>query len=136
GTMVDEFQHHIYDNPNMSPGERHALWAKLEAKYRPWRDASDMPFQSEGRIWQAKGHIYTMPFYYIDYCLAQMVALSFWAESQDDFKAAWKKYHHLVSLAGTKTFTELVELSDMPSPFVPENLKIVSDAAAKWLNRN
>ena len=134
GTMVDEFQHHIYEKPEMTPVQRNELWNELEKKYRPWVDVEDLPFYSEGRRWQMQMHIYQRPFYYIDYCLAQMTALAFWGEAQEDFKAAWKKYHHLVTLAGTKTFLELVELSGMPSPFVPENLKIVSQAASKWLN--
>jgi M3 family oligoendopeptidase len=133
GVMVDEFQHHIYDRPHLTPEQRHELWLELEAKYRPWVDFDGLPFVSEGRFWQRQGHIYFAPFYYIDYCLAQITALSFWAESQEDFGAAWKKYHHLVSLAGTKTFVELVKLADMPSPFVPENIKKVTRAASKWL---
>ncbi|MCL1787418.1 MAG: M3 family oligoendopeptidase, partial [Defluviitaleaceae bacterium] len=79
GTMVDEFQHHIYENPNMTPAERNALWLKLEGIYRPWLDLTDTPFYDQGRRWQAQGHIYGTPFYYIDYCLAQAISLSFWA---------------------------------------------------------
>jgi len=136
GVMVDEFQHHIYDNPNMSPDERNALWLKLESKYRPWLDLSDTPFYEEGRRWQAQSHIYERPFYYIDYCLAQLVALSFWAEAQKDKAAAWQKYDTLVGFAGTKTFVDLIKDAGMPSPFIPENLGTVSEAAVKWLDEN
>ncbi|MCL2573932.1 MAG: M3 family oligoendopeptidase [Defluviitaleaceae bacterium] len=134
GVMVDEFQHHVYDKPNMTPAQRHELWKELEAKYRPWMDTDNIPFLSEGRIWQAKAHIYVRPFYYIDYCLAQIMALSFWAEAQTNHEDAWEKYKHLVSLAGTKTFVELIDITGMPSPFVPENIKKVTQAAAKWLS--
>ena len=44
----------------------------------------EIPFFSEGERWQAQGHIYQMPFYYIDYCLAQTVSLEFWAMIQED----------------------------------------------------
>jgi len=134
GTMVDEFQHHIYEKPEMTPAERNALWLKLEGIYRPWLDLSDTPFQGEGRRWQGQGHIFSSPFYYIDYCLAQIMALSFWGESQEDFKAAWDKYVRFTGFAGTKTFVDLVADAGLPTPFEPENLKIVADAAVKWLD--
>lgn len=135
GVMVDEFQHHIYDKPEMSPADRNALWLTLEAKYRPWLDIGDFPFFGEGRRWQAQSHIYERPFYYIDYCLAQIIALSFWAESQKDRAAAWEKYKRLVGFAGTKTYVDLVKDAGLPTPFVAENLKIVADAAVNWLDK-
>ena len=134
GTMVDEFQHHIYEKPDMTPAERNALWLVLEKTYRPWLDLTETPFYGEGRRWQAQLHIYGMPFYYIDYCLAQIMALSFWAESQTNFKASWEKYVRLTGFAGTKTFVDLIADAGLPSPFVPENLKTVADAAVKWLD--
>ncbi|MCL2557762.1 MAG: M3 family oligoendopeptidase [Treponema sp.] len=136
GTMVDDYQHHIYAKPEMSAKARNDLWLELEAKYRPWLHLEGFPFYGEGRRWQRQGHIYDMPFYYIDYCLAQIIALSFWAESRKDRGAAWAKYRRFAGFAGTKTFAQLVEDSGLPSPFVPDNLKIVADAAMKWLDGN
>jgi M3 family oligoendopeptidase len=134
GVMVDEFQHHMYDNPQMSEADRNKLWLTLEAKYRPWLDLGDFPFFGEGRRWQAQSHIYERPFYYIDYCLAQIVALSFWAEAQKNPKAAWEKYDKLVSFGGKKTYVDLVKGAGLPTPFNADNLKIVADAAVKWLD--
>ncbi|MCL1999279.1 MAG: M3 family oligoendopeptidase [Turicibacter sp.] len=136
GTMVDEFQHHLYAKPEMKAAERDALWRELEAKYRPWLDLEGVPLYEAGRRWQLQLHIYKYPFYYIDYCLAQIMALSFWAENQENHKAAWAKYKRLVELAGTKTFVGLIEDAGLPTPFVADNLKIVSDAAVKWLDGN
>jgi len=136
GTMVDEYQHHIYENPSMTPAERNALWLKLEGIYRPWLDLTETPFFEEGRRWQAQSHIFSMPFYYIDYCLAQILSLSFWAESQSDYKAAWEKYVRFTGFAGTKTFVDLILDAGLPTPFEPENLKTVADAAVKWLDKN
>ena len=136
GTMVDEFQHHIYEKPEMTPEERNSLWMELEAKYRPWLKLDEIQFYAEGRHWQRQLHIYEVPFYYIDYCLAQIIALSFWAENQRNSAAAWAKYRRLVGFAGTKTFVELVTDSGLPTPFVADNLKIVADAAMEWLDKN
>ena len=134
GVAVDEFQHQIYDNPQMTPTERNELWKSLEAKYRPWTDLTGVPFFDEGRRWQTQMHIYSIPFYYIDYTLAQIVALAFWAEDQKDHAAAWAKYDKLVGFAGTKTFVELVEGAGLATPFVSENIKVVADAAVAWLD--
>jgi len=135
GTMVDEYQHRIYEKPGMSAKERNDLWLQLEGKYRPWLNLEGFPFYGEGRRWQAQIHIYGMPFYYIDYCIAQVMALSFWAEDQKDHAAAWAKYRRLVGFAGAKTFVELVNDAGLPSPFVPDNLKAVADAAVEWLDK-
>ena len=66
GTMVDEFQHIMYAEPDLTPGERNAVWAKLESEYRPWLDFAGLPFYGRGAGWQRQLHIYEVPFYYID----------------------------------------------------------------------
>jgi len=136
GVMVDEFQHLIYDNPEMTPSERNDLWLSLEAKYRSWLDMGGIPFWAEGRRWQKQLHIYTDPFYYIDYCLAGVIALNIWALSQKDFNAAWAMYKRIVDFAATKTFVDLVKDSGLPSPFEPDNLKLVADMALEWFDKN
>ena len=135
GTMVDEFQHHVYARPDMTPKERNDLWLELEGKYRPYLDLAGFPFYGEGRRWQAQGHIYERPFYYIDYCLAQTMSLAFWAEDQADHKTAWSKYLRYAGLGGTKNFVESNADAGLPSPFEPDTLKVVADAAVRWLDK-
>ena len=134
GSMIDQFQHQIYQNPNMTPAERNQYWLELEKRYRPWLDLEDTPFFGEGRDWQYIMHIYEAPFYMIDYCLAQIVALSFWTENQEVPGQAWDKYMRLIGFAGTKTFLELIDEVDLPTPFEPDNIKTVAAAATTWLN--
>jgi len=136
GVMVDEFQHIVYSKPEMTPAERNALWLELDKKYRPWHHTLDIPYYAQGRSWQEVIHIYRMPFYYIDYCLSGIMALSFWALNQKDHMGAWEKYVRLVKFAGTKNFVELVSDSGLPTPFEPQNLKMVADMAAEWLEKN
>ncbi len=134
GTMVDHFQHEVYEKPEMSPAERHALWKKLVATYQPWMKLDgDIPFYSEGQGWQRQAHIYEMPFYYIDYCLAQTVALQFWAMMQKDFKNAWEHYMAYTRQGGSKVFTELLKNAGLDSPFDEACLRGVSDVALQWL---
>ncbi len=135
GTMVDHFQHKIYEKPDMTPGERHQVWQELLAVYMPWMKlGAEIPFYGEGKGWQRQAHIYQRPFYYIDYCLAQTVALQFWAVMQKDAKDAWSRYMRLIRLAGTKTFNGLVEAAGLATPFGDTALKDVSEAAVSWLN--
>ena len=136
GTMVDHFQHLVYEKPDMTPAERHEAWRGLTAVYMPWiRLDGEIPFFSEGRYWQRQIHIYQSPFYYIDYCLAQTMSLYFWAKIQEDLPSAWEQYYRYTRLAGTKTFTGLLETAGLPSPFDEATLRGVCTAAADWLDR-
>ena len=77
GCMVDEFQHIVYEKPEMTPAERKAVWAGLEKVYRPHMDYEEDPFFGQGGFWQKQPHIFGSPFYYIDYCLASVCAMQF-----------------------------------------------------------
>ena len=117
GCMVDEFQHIVYDNPTLTKAQRHEVWEKLEQQYRPFCDRSDLAFYGEGRGWQRQHHIYELPFYYIDYCLAQTVALTFWALMNGNREDAWARYLAFAKLGGKKTFVDLCKTADVQSPF-------------------
>ncbi len=134
GCMVDEFQHIMYENENLTPEERNQVWLKLETEYRPHLDLSDMPFYGRGGGWQHQLHIYLYPLYYIDYCMAQTVAFQFFAESLKDWKTAFNKYLAFVDGAGTKTFEELVKGADMKLPYEDGCLKETAETVKNWLD--
>lgn len=135
GTMVDHFQHEMYEHPELTPAERHATWRRLLAVYMPWMAIDgDIPFYAEGEGWQRQQHIYMWPFYYIDYCLAQTVALEIWELSQDDFKNAWEHYMAYTRQGGTRPFSELVEHAGLVSPFDEACLKGICEKASAWLD--
>ena len=132
--MVDHFQHIVYEKPDMTPAQRHGVWKELLGIYMPWLKLDgDIPFYSEGEAWQKQLHIYDVPFYYIDYCLAQTMALQFWAMIQHDPKAAWERYMKYTSYGGSRTFTELIEAAGLKSPFGDEALSSVCAEAKQWL---
>ena len=134
GTMVDHFQHIVYEKPEMTPAERHAEWKKLLGIYQPWLKLDgEIPFFSEGEGWQRQSHIYESPFYYIDYCLAQTVSLEFWAMIQKDPEDAWKHYMAYTRQGGSHTFVDLLKNAGLTTPFDEECLKGVCMAATKWL---
>ena len=100
----------------------------------PWlRLDGEIPFYSEGLGWQRQMHIYDCPFYYIDYCLAQTVALSFWAMMQEDYDNAWAHYLAYTKQGGSRVFTGLLENAGMPSPFDEATLRGVCETAMAWL---
>ena len=134
GTMVDHFQHEVYAHPEMTPAERHGVWKKLLGVYMPWmRLDGEIPFYSEGEGWQRQHHIYSSPFYYIDYCLAQTIALQFWALIQDDEKNAWEHYMAYTKQGGSHTFTDLLKNAGLESPFGDDCLRTVCEKAHTWL---
>jgi M3 family oligoendopeptidase len=136
GCMVDEFQHIIYDNPNMTPNERHEIWRMLEQSYQPFinYDEKETPFHALGGAWMKKDHIFTTPFYYIDYCLSQICALELWDESRIDMKSALQKYNDLCSLGGSDTFLSLLKGAGLETPFNTDVIKRLAYSTAEFLN--
>ncbi len=133
GACVDDFQHWVYENHDSSPKERKQKWLELESIYMPHRNYDNMVFANDGGIWQGQLHIYQMPFYYIDYTLAQTCAFQFWIKNEIDKNAAWNDYLRLCRAGGSLSFTKLVELAKLKSPFKDGCLEEVVDYANKWL---
>ena len=136
GCMVDEFQHKVYENPEMTPEQRNELWLSLEKKYRPWIDFDNLPFHSRGGGWQRQLHIYEVPLYYIDYCMAQTVAFQFWNLSRENYAEAWKRYMTFVDKAGTATFAELVESAGLKVPYHAGCIKEIGESISRWLEEH
>ena len=137
GTAVDHFQHLVYERPEMTPAERHAVWKELLGTYMPWlRLDGDIPFYSEGQGWERQSHIYQNPFYYIDYCLAQTVALVFWKMIREDSANAWEHYLTYTKQGGSRPFTELLRHADLPSPFEEGTLRGICETAAAFLDES
>lgn len=119
GAAVDHFQHLVYASPDATPDERHAMWLEVQSIYLPDRDFGDIEHAAMGAVWQQQLHIYLAPFYYIDYALAQAVALQFWNAARSDEQETLTRYVDLCKLGGSKPFSELVAAAGMRSPFSP-----------------
>jgi oligoendopeptidase F len=78
-------------------------------------------------------HIYEVPFYYIDYCLAQVVAFEFLLESLEDYDRAFEKYVRFVSRGGEALFSDLIKEAGLVSPFEDGALKDVAEKLQKHL---
>ena len=136
GCMIDEFQHRMYENENLTPEQRNAVWEELEHKYRPWLDMDNLPFYGRYSHWQWKLHVYLHPLYYIDYCMAQTVAFQLWTLSLKDKDAAWKKYLAFVDAAGTKTFAELCHSAGLRVPYEQGTIRDIGAGIRDWLMAN
>ncbi|MBN8703295.1 MAG: M3 family oligoendopeptidase [Bacteroidetes bacterium] len=133
GVAVDEFQHWIYENPNVTSTERNAQWRKIEQKYIPYRNYDDNKYLEDGGYWQQQRHIYESPFYYIDYTLAQICAFQFWKKFNQNKKEAMSDYLELCKAGGSKSFLELVEIANIDSPFKEGCLESVATEVNNWL---
>ena len=135
GTMVDAFQHIVYEHPELTPDERDAEWLKLEKQFRPHISFEGMPYLDKGTRWQYQMHIYESPFYYIDYCLAQTAAFHFLMASLRDYDDAFARYLRLSKQGGEKVWTDLLEEAGFPSPFTPGSLKDLAEQVESLLEK-
>ncbi len=134
GVLVDHFQHEVYDHADWTPEERKACWRSLEKMYQPYLDYTGAPILEKGCWWFQQGHIFEAPFYYIDYTLAQVCALQFWARERRQDPDAWKDYLTLCRLGGTKTFTGLVKSAGLKVPFEEGRLSDVVREVHSYLS--
>lgn len=117
GCMVDEFQHIVYEKPEMTPAERKQVWADLEKVYRPHLDYDNDPFFAAGGFWQRQSHIFGMPFYYIDYVLASVCAMQFKVMMDEDYDRAWSSYLKLCNLSARDFYVNVIREAGLKVPF-------------------
>ena len=106
---IDEFQHRVYQNPDMTPTERKAVWREIERTYMPWRTYDGNEFMEQGGYWMQNQHIFLYPFYFIDYAMAQLGAFEFYTQMRIDRKAAWENYYKLCQVGGSAGYLEIIE---------------------------
>ena len=124
GVAVDEFQHIVYENPEMTPNERTAAWSALEKKYMPWREyGEDNAFFNHGGWWYHKLHIYHYPFYYINYTLTAMGAMEFKKKQALDKAACWEDYMTLCKVGGSLGYRNTLKAANLAIPFEKGGVK-------------
>ena len=134
GVTVDEFQHWVYENPEATPKERREKWLAIEKKYLPTRDYGEVEELKNGIFWFRQGHIFSSPFYYIDYTLAQVCAFQFWIKSRENREKAWQDYLNLCKLGGSKPFFELMKSANLKNPFEEGTLAFVIPKIKEYLD--
>ena len=123
GVAVDEYQHIVYANPELTPKQRTAEWKKLEEKYMPCREYDDIDFFAKGGWWYHKIHIFLYPFYYINYTLTTMGAMEFKKKMHEDKESAWKDYLNLCKVGGSLGYKETLKYANLSLPFEKGSVK-------------
>ena len=134
GVTVDEFQHWVYENPEVTPQERREKWLEIEKKYLPTRDYGEVEELKNGIFWFRQGHIFSSPFYYIDYTLAQVCAFQFWIKSRENREKTWQDYLNLCKLGGSKSFFELMKSANLKNPFEEGTIAFVIPKIKEYLD--
>lgn len=108
--VVDAFQHWVYENPQqaMDPAACDAAYGELYRRFMPGVDWSGLEDAMVTR-WQRQLHIHELPFYYVEYGLAQLGAVQVWRNALSDQAGAVKAYRHALSLGGSVTLPELYQ---------------------------
>lgn len=135
GILVDHFQHVVYENPDMTPAQRKQAYRDLEKQYLPHKNYEDCPLLEKGTWWYRQSHIFTNPFYYVDYTLAQTCALQFWKRSFNKEEGTFADYLNICKIGGTKTFTNIVKAANLNNPFEDGCLKDVMKNAQEYLDK-
>lgn len=136
GVAVDEFQHIVYENPDLTPKERTYEWHKLEEKYMPWRKYSSDPFMERGGYWYHKLHIFLYPFYYINYTLTTMGAMEFKKRYAEQKEEAMADYLALCRAGGSRSYLKTLALARLSVPFEAGTVAKVMEYPLAILKKN
>jgi oligoendopeptidase F len=120
---IDKFQHWVYENPGHSLEERKENWYRILNEFST--KAIDYSGLENFRQynWQRQLHLFEVPFYYIEYGIAQLGAIGMWKQYRENPKQALQNYMHALSLGGTKTLPELYRAAGIDFDFSPEKIR-------------
>jgi len=132
--QIDAFQHWVYLNPGHTSAERTKAWLDLDARFGGALDWSGIE-GSRAHMWQRQLHLFGMPFYYIEYGIAQLGALQLWLASKKSEKDALAAYKRALTLGGSKPLPELFAAAGLRFDFGPATVQSLMDAVGAELDR-
>jgi oligoendopeptidase F len=125
--IIDKFQHWVYENPEHTIDERTATWVSiLEGFKDSVIDYSGLEKYRQNS-WQRQLHLFEVPFYYIEYGIAQLGAIGLWMQYKKEPQKALDNYMKALALGGTKTLPELYKAAGLRFDFSPQNIKTLMD---------
>jgi oligoendopeptidase F len=129
--IIDKFQHWIYEHPSHTHAERTAKWVNILEEFKD--DVIDYSGLEEYRenAWLRQLHLFEVPFYYIEYGIAQLGAIGMWMQYKENKTKALDNYCAALSLGGTKTLPELYKTAGLTFDFSPEKIEILMDFVKK-----
>lgn len=115
--VVDKFQHWIYENPEHSSEERTIAWKRIftefGANFVDWSDHED----ALANLWQKQLHIFEVPFYYIEYGIAQLGAIAVWKNYKENPEKGLQNYIEALKLGYTKSIKEIYKTAGIEFDF-------------------
>lgn len=132
---IDKFQHWIYENPAHTEEERATAWLNIFNEFSsPVIDVSGLEeYRRYG--WQRQLHLFEVPFYYIEYGIAQLGAIGLWQQYQQNPDTAINNYLNALSLGGTRTLPELFEAAGLKFDLSPEHIKGLMEFVKKEMEK-
>ncbi len=131
---VDAFQHWIYTHPSHTVGDRRAYWLALHRRFGGIEDWSGFEL-AHSTSWHRQLHIFELPFYYIEYAIAQLGALQVWINSKGNSRAAVNDYWSALQLGGSRPLPELFARANIRFDFGPAALRPLMDAVEEELEK-
>lgn len=120
---IDKFQHWIYENPNHTVEERTEKWNQIFDDFSDTiTDWSGLEL-NKSKMWQKQLHLFEVPFYYIEYGMAQLGAIAVWRNYKKDPKAGLAAYMNALKLGYTQSIPEIYEVANIKFDFSTENIK-------------
>ncbi len=125
--IIDKFQHWVYENPAHNNEERNAKWNEILKEFQD--DVIDYSGLENYRsnAWQRQLHLFEVPFYYIEYGIAQLGAIGMWMQYKQNPQQALDNYCTALALGGTKTLPQLFETAGLQFDFSPEKIKVLME---------
>lgn len=128
----DQFQHRLYAEPDIDRDGLCDLWVELMNRYGPGFDWSGIE-HLQRMEWHRILHFFGLPFYYIEYGIAQIAALQIWTNAKYDRSGAIRKYQEALALGGSRPLPELFAAAGVPFDFGPAQLERVANAVVNGL---
>lgn len=132
---IDAFQHWIYLNPGADTAMRDAKFLELERRFSPGLDWTGLDAEHSS-AWHRQLHIFEVPFYYVEYGIAQLGALQLWVRFLEDPRGAIEGYRRALALGGARPLPELFEAAGIRFDFTPETLRPAMQAIARELEKS
>ena len=133
--VVDQFQHWIYTNPEHTSEERAEAWKNIFEPFgNNFADWSEHPEALEN-LWQKQLHIFEVPFYYIEYGIAQLGAIAVWKNYKTNPEKGLEKYLEALKLGYTKTIKEIYETAGIEFNFSVSYVNELTEFVQKELDK-
>jgi len=131
--VIDAFQHWLYENPGHTSSKRREIWLQIHNRFGgSLIDWSGLQLQHEYR-WHQQLHIFQVPFYYIEYGIAQLGALGLWLQSKKDPSKALANYRKALALGGSRPLPELFAAAGLEFDFSEKTIKPLIEAVVQEL---